>query len=484
VFLSLCAPMPLRTLFLDLNAYFASVEQHVNPALRGRPIGVSPILAPSGCCIAVSYEAKKFGVKTGTTVAEAQRLCPEITIVPARPRLYVLMHHRVLRAIDTVIPVHKVHSIDEVSCRLDQRERAGGPEAARELALRVKAALRERCGPLMRCSIGIGPNRVLAKLGTDLMKPDGLIIFADEDLPEAIEHLSPQELSGIGPRMMLRLERAGIATIADLLKKTEKEMRGLWGGLIGERWYHILRGEEVFDPPTHKSSIGHQHVLAPELRTMEQGRSVAQRLLLKAAARLRHEKYAARKLTLGLSFMGGERIATPGPPSGGWGSTSWGEWISLDGSGHGGCDDSPTILAALGTLWDRAAATNQSGGAHARPVLVSVTLTDLVPPGSITLPLFGHEASGQRLSKAMDLINQRFGANKLYTANMQDVRDSGTGGIAFNYVPDLALADSVQSRQRGGTHEVSELDPDAALLTDAQMEALLEAGIVAHHADG
>ncbi len=480
--------MPLRTLFLDLNAYFASVEQHVNPALRGRPVAVAPIDAPGGCCIAASYEAKKFGVKTGTLVADAQRLCPGITFVPSRPRLYVLMHHRVLSAIDTVIPVDKVHSIDEVSCRLDKRERESGPEGVRQLALRIKAAIRARCGATMRCSIGIGPNRTLAKLGTDLMKPDGLIIFADEDLPEAIEHLSPQALSGIGPRMMLRLQRAGVNTVADLLKKAEKEMRDLWGGLIGERWYHILRGEEVFEPPTHKASIGHQHVLAPELRTMEQGRAVAQRLLLKAAARLRHERYAARKLTLGLSFMGGARIVTPG---GGWGGTSWSEWISLDGSGEGGCNDSPTILAALGDLWARARATNESGGHAARPVLVSVTLHDLVPPGSITLPLFAGEAGGQRLSRAMDLVNQKYGANKVYTANMQGVRTAGTGGIAFNYVPDLTLADSVQSRQRGTENAAATAHPraakatqvadrdDAPFLTDAEMDALLDAGLQA-----
>src|SRR4029079_16833650 len=90
--------MPLTTLFLDLNSYFSSVEQQVQPALRGIPIAVTPVLADSGCCIAASYEAKAYGVKTGTRVREARRLCPQITLVKARPRLYVLMHHRVLEA--------------------------------------------------------------------------------------------------------------------------------------------------------------------------------------------------------------------------------------------------------------------------------------------------------------------------------------------------------------------------------------------------
>lgn len=437
--------MPLTTLFLDLNSYFASVEQQVRPALRGRPIAVAPMTGDAGCCIAASYEAKRFGVKTGTRVGEARALCREIAIVDARPRLYVMMHHRVLSAIDTVIPVARVHSIDEVSCRLDRTQRTAG--ACEALAARVKAAIRERCGVCMRCSIGFGPNRTLAKLGTDLRKPDGLMIFRDEDLPGAIEGLSPQELSGIGPATMRRLRSAGITTIGELLARSEAQMRELWGGLVGERWYHVLRGREVHEPKTRKGSIGHQHVLAPDVRSPESARSVAVRLLLKAAARLRHDGYAARKISLGLRFTG----EAPGPSA--WGGPSWQSWAPLGD----GCLDTTTMLAALTSLW---------GGAPAKPVLlVSVTLSDLVPPSSLTLPLFGHQGKQENLSKAMDVVNKKFGANKLYTANMHGVKSHGSGGIAFSSVPNLDVADSVQSRQRADS---------GPALTDREMEDLLD----------
>src|ERR1051325_4992956 len=142
----------LTTLFLDLNSYFASVEQQVQPGLRGRPVAVAPVVGDSGCCIAVSYEGKKFGVKTGTRVGEARALCPGIEIVDARPRLYVLMHHRVLKAIDRHIPIDKVHSIDEVSCRLDRTQRTAA--ACEALAAKIKAEIRRTCGVCMRCSIG------------------------------------------------------------------------------------------------------------------------------------------------------------------------------------------------------------------------------------------------------------------------------------------------------------------------------------------
>ena len=110
--------MSLRSLLLDFNSYFASVEQHLRPELRGRPVGVLPVLAETSCCIAASIQAKRCGVKTGTGVADARRLCPDIVFVQARPRIYVEMHHRLMGIVDTVIAVSEVLSIDEVACDL------------------------------------------------------------------------------------------------------------------------------------------------------------------------------------------------------------------------------------------------------------------------------------------------------------------------------------------------------------------------------
>lgn len=442
--------MALRTLFLDLNSYFASVEQHVQPALRGKPIAVAPITSDSGCCIAASYEAKSFGVKTGTRVGEGKRLCPNLVIVDARPRLYVRMHHRILAAIDKHIPVDRVHSIDEVSCKLDRTQRTR--RAAEKLAAAIKSQIAKDCGITMRCSIGIAPNRPLAKLGTDMFKPDGLAIFDDGDIPSAFEHLSPQELAGIGPQMMKRLKRQGITTIKDLMQRDAKQMRELWGGIIGERWWYWLRGQDVHEDKTRRRSLGHQHVLAPDIRSREGARAVAFRLLLKAAARLRHENYAARTLTLALRFT------HEGIGQAGWNSTSWHSVAALGE----GVTDTPTILDALTSLWEQVP--------HDTPLLVSVTLGDLITPQSATMPLFPEEAKRGNLSKAMDAVNQKFGANTVFTANMQDARSHGAGGIAFNFVPDLTFADSVKARQRTTGEKP---------LTDAQLDALIEHGLAA-----
>ncbi len=127
----------LNWLFVDLNSYFASCEQEARPELRGRPVGVVPMMADTTCCIAASYEAKAFGVKTGTIVADAKRMCPEIVLVEARHELYTEFHHRIVEAVESCVPVTAVCSIDEMACRLIGRERP--LLAALDLGMKVKA---------------------------------------------------------------------------------------------------------------------------------------------------------------------------------------------------------------------------------------------------------------------------------------------------------------------------------------------------------
>ena len=152
---------PRTILHVDMDAFFASVEQQAQPRLRGQPIGVVPMLADTTVCIAASIGAKAFGVKTGTRVAEARRLCPGIEFIVARHELYIETHHRAVAVVDSLVPVRKVLSIDEMDCELTGRWRE--PERALDIARRVKTALTQRIGECLRTSIGIGPNTFIAK---------------------------------------------------------------------------------------------------------------------------------------------------------------------------------------------------------------------------------------------------------------------------------------------------------------------------------
>ena len=214
----------VQWLFLDLNAFFASCEQQETPALRGKPIIVVQTLTDSACAIAASYAAKRLGIKTGTLVREARRICPDVIPVQARHRLYTDYHERILKAVDTCLPVEKVMSIDEMACRLMGTERQ--VPAARELAAKVKRALREQVGECLTCSIGLAPNVFLGKVGSDMQKPDGLTVITHENLPDVLLRLELQDVYGIGKRMEQRLNRAGILTVAELWQASPSSCAG------------------------------------------------------------------------------------------------------------------------------------------------------------------------------------------------------------------------------------------------------------------
>jgi nucleotidyltransferase/DNA polymerase involved in DNA repair len=167
------------------------------------------------------------GIKTGTLVREARRLCPAVIPVTANHRLYADYHDRILKAVDTCLPIEKVMSIDEVACRLMGTERQ--VPAPRELALKIKRVLREQVGECLTCSIGIAPNVFLGKVGSDLQKPDGLVIITADNLPDILLELELQEVYGIGARMEQRLNQAGIFTVAQLWQATPFELRRVWG---------------------------------------------------------------------------------------------------------------------------------------------------------------------------------------------------------------------------------------------------------------
>jgi DNA polymerase-4 len=168
-------------LHADLDSFYASVEQRDDVKLRGRPVAVGG----GGVILAASYEAKAFGVKTGTAVWEAKRLCPGIKLIEAGHQRYVTMHHRIVDAVGSCLPIEKIKSVDEMVGKLIGDERK--PEKATELGRRIKAAIYARAGDYMRCSIGIAPNELLAKMAADMNKPNGLTLLADADLPSPLK---------------------------------------------------------------------------------------------------------------------------------------------------------------------------------------------------------------------------------------------------------------------------------------------------------
>lgn len=176
----------MRWLYIDFNSFFASVEQQLNPRLRGKPVAVLPLMTDSTSAIAASYEAKAYGIKTGTPVWEAKKLCPQIQLVMANHENYVRAHKKIIAVIEEhCLPVDAVCSIDEVACKLKGKEQL--PEQACKLARFIKATIAQHVGEYVRCSIGIAPNRFLAKTAGDMQKPDGLTVLLPETLFEQLQ---------------------------------------------------------------------------------------------------------------------------------------------------------------------------------------------------------------------------------------------------------------------------------------------------------
>jgi len=300
------SPSGLRWLYVDFNSYFASVEQQLRPELRGKPIAVVPVDTDATCAIAASYEAKAFGVKTGTPIWEAKKICPGIVCVLAQHERYVEYHHRILDEIDHHIPVTAVCSIDEVACRLMDNETS--VERSTEIGRAIKRGLAKNVGEYVKCSIGIAPNRYLAKIATDMQKPDGMTVLQPHDLPERLFALKLRDLTGVGHNMERRLAMAGISDMRALLALDAKRMRKAWGGVLGERMWYQLRGVELPEEETSRRTVGHSHVMAPELRDPAKAKYVARRLTLKAASRLRRMEYYAGALSLSARLENGPRL--------------------------------------------------------------------------------------------------------------------------------------------------------------------------------
>lgn len=402
----------LRSLYVDFNSYFASVEQHLRPELRGKPIAVLPVMAETTCCIAASYEAKAFGIKTGTIVREARKMCPEIILVEARPHAYINYHHKLIALVESCTHVEKVYSIDEMACRLTgtQQQR----EIALQLANKIKSTIRREISDQIKCSIGIAPNTFLSKLATDMQKPDGCVVIEQHDIPNKLIHLNLRDLCGIGRRMEERLNLAGIDSITKLYAMNAQQLKSAWGSIEGERFYSILRGIEIISTENPRNSIGHSHVLPPDLRTHQGAYAVLHRLVQKVATRLRNIEMHANSMQIKVKFLD---------------KPSW-----KIGSNLSSTSDTIIFTHALDQFWKEYPSRKSS------PFAVGVTLHNLHIPKSQTHDLFNQASRrDNKLDQTIDLLNNRFGRHTVYFGSAHTALHSAPTRIAFNRIPDSEL---------------------------------------------
>lgn len=403
--------MTLRALYVDFNSYFASVEQQLRPELRGKPVAVLPVVADTTCCIAASYEAKAFGVKTGTRVTDAREMCPDIIFVEARADEYIKHHHKLVAIVESCTHVEKTLSIDEMVCKLtgSQQQR----ENALALAQKIKQSIASQAGEFIRCSIGLAPNTFLAKVASNMQKPDGCVVIEPEEIPEKLYTLKLRNLNGIGRKMEERLNSYGITTVEQLCTANRQQLRAAWGSIEGERYFDKLRGLELYETKHDRSSLGHSHVLPPELRTYQAALSVLHRLLQKACTRLRSHQLYTSCISVRVKFL------------------SRPTWVAE--SRCSPTDDTLILTHALEQLWQAYPARKNT------PYAVGISLTGFGNHAMRTLDLFEPTSitSESKLNKALDSLNTRFGKHAVYLGGAHNALTYAPLRIAFNHIPEL-----------------------------------------------
>jgi DNA polymerase-4 len=366
---------------LDMDAYFAAVEQQCNPKLRGKPVAV----IGSGARTIVttsSYEARAWGVKTGMTVCEARRRCPEIIFVEGNNTKYTDTCAALVAVYRCFTPLVEVYSVDEAFLDLTGSLQLFG--SARVIAQRIKERVRKQFG--LTCSAGIAPNKLLAKLASDLHKPDGLAEIAPQAVPGFLENLSVSKLCGIGKKVELKLAALGIRTCAELGRADPTLLRHHFG-IIGEVLHRMGRGEDEspvvpLESAPEAKSIGHSMTFSTDIYQRDLLDAYLLQLSEMVGRRLRREGFRGRTVSLTVRYAD---------------FTTFGKQHSL---GEPVRETLDIYCAAQGIL--------SSIRLQQAVRLLGVSLSGLSKDTG-QIPLFPEQQRAQAVTRAMDEVNNKFG---------------------------------------------------------------------------
>lgn len=370
-------------LHVDQNAFFASVEQQANPALRGKPIAV---VGGGGRTVITtsSYEARAKGVRTGMAVWEGKRACPELIVVVGDNRKYRYTSGKINEIFHDYTPEVEAFSIDE--SWLDVTGSLGIFGSAETIAYLIKARIRHSFG--ITCSVGIAPNKLLAKLASDMQKPDGLTIITPEDVPRILEHMPIKDLCGIGRKMQRHLNMMSIYTCGELGRCDEARLTRKFG-VIGTRLKQMGQGVDVspvlpFGEEDDVKSVGHSRTLERDISDPSEIRRFLLQLSQMVGSRARKYNVSGRTIHLYVRYADF--------------FSSWGKQTTLKNHINQSDEIYRAALSLLATV------------ELEQPVrLLGVCLSNLKQQAE-QLPLFEDERKKLYMTQAMDAINNRFGS--------------------------------------------------------------------------
>jgi DNA polymerase-4 len=306
-----------KIIHVDMDAFYASVEQRDDPELRGRPVAVGGSPEGRGVVAAASYEARRFGVRSAMPSARALRACPELVFVRPRFERYRAVSRQV-RAImreftDCIEPL----ALDEAYLDVTDSPREGG--SATRMAERIKERIREETR--LTASAGVSYNKFLAKLASDQDKPDGLFVIAPGEGEAFVRTLDVRRIHGVGPATAARMHALGIRTGADLHAWSLEALVRRFGR-AGERYHALARGidDRPVTPGRARKSIGQETTFDADLVHLADMEAVLERLAARVAERLEETGCRARTLTVKVRFADFSLVTRSMTPDGGFAS--------------------------------------------------------------------------------------------------------------------------------------------------------------------
>jgi DNA polymerase-4 len=362
-----------------MDAFFASVEQLDNPALKGKPVLVGHD-GPRGVVAAASYEARPFGCHSAQPMSAAKRLCPQAVIVPVRGERYRDVSRRMFAILDRFSPVVEPLSVDEAFLDVTGTERLQG--SAEAVAGKLKETIWSELS--LTASVGVAPNKFLAKLASDLRKPDGLVVIGAEEAETTLAPLLVTKLWGIGAATAARLGTLGVRTVGDL-RNTSIDRLAKYLGSDAERYVMLARGldNRPVTPDREAKSISHEHTFGADLIDPAEVRKVLLDQVEQVGARLRKHNLKARGISLKIRYGDFKTINRS---------------ATLD-----------SAIDATSELW--AAALSLFDAWRFEPVRLIGTAAERLSVGEGQLNLFTdpNQQRHQKLDAVADQINQKFG---------------------------------------------------------------------------
>lgn len=400
---------PSTLMHLDLNSCFATIEQQANPQLRGKPVAVAAYDSPGGCILAASIEAKRLGIKTGLRVKDGKLLCPELVVKAPDPWKYRNVHLSLKQLLAQYTYDLKPKSIDEFILNLE-----GYPayvKGMKAVAEEIKRRIKREIGEWLTISVGIGPNRFLAKTAAGLHKPDGLDEINCSNYEHIYSTLSLEDLCGIARQNAIRLHNAHIFTVKDMYQAPLKSLKAAFHSILGYYWYLRLRGWEIDDVDFKRQSYGNSYALPKPFVSQEELAPLLTKLTEKMTFRLRRAGWCAQGVHLSIVYRDGS-FWHQGK------KTSAIVFESRDVYGH--------IMHLF------------SHCPYRKPVAqLAVSVFDLIKSDTLQLDLFGRVDHQVRLTTALDKVNERWGNFVITPARMLGTEKNVPDRIAFGGVKEL-----------------------------------------------